>query len=117
MRYHRQKNARIFFFFSNSKLIFRSIHLSIFMSLILQLSILMRRLAVFIVYIRCLFYFYKAHIILYVWNEISFKKNKILDIILSPGNHLLDRVCSYKYLGFILDDHVLVNVNKWKTDC
>ena len=38
------------------------------------------------------------------------KKSKTEDTILSLNNHILNRVCSYKYLGFILDDHL--NFNK-----
>ena len=38
------------------------------------------------------------------------KKSKNVDMILSLNNVLLERVCSYKYLGFILDDHL--NFNK-----
>ena len=38
------------------------------------------------------------------------KRSKNVDIILSLNNVPLERVCSYKYLGFILDDHL--NFNK-----
>ena len=38
------------------------------------------------------------------------KKSKNVDMILSLNNVILERVCSYKYLGFILDDHL--NFNK-----
>ena len=38
------------------------------------------------------------------------KKSKTKDISLSLNEYILDRVCSYKYLGFILDDHL--NFNK-----
>ena len=38
------------------------------------------------------------------------RKSKLKDISLSLNNYILDRVCSYKYLGFILDDHL--NFNK-----
>ena len=38
------------------------------------------------------------------------KKSKARDTILSLNNHILDRVGSYKYLGFILDEHL--NFNK-----
>ena len=38
------------------------------------------------------------------------KRSKNVDIILSLNNIPLERVCSYKYLGFILDDHL--NFNK-----
>ena len=38
------------------------------------------------------------------------KKSKNVDILLSLNNVILDRVCSYKYLGFILDDQL--NLNK-----
>ena len=40
----------------------------------------------------------------------SVKKSKTKDISLSLNTDILDRVCSYKYLGFILDDHL--NFNK-----
>ena len=40
----------------------------------------------------------------------SIKKSKTKDVILSLNTDILDRVCSYKYLGFILDDHL--NFNK-----
>ena len=38
------------------------------------------------------------------------KRSKSIDTELSLNNCVLDRVCSYKYLGFILDDHL--NFNK-----
>ena len=38
------------------------------------------------------------------------KKSKTIDMILSLNNTVLERVCSYKYLGFILDDQL--NFNK-----
>ena len=38
------------------------------------------------------------------------KKSKSIDMILSLNGILLERVCSYKYLGFILDDQL--NFNK-----
>ena len=38
------------------------------------------------------------------------KKSKSLDTIISLNNTVLERVCSYKYLGFILDDQL--NFNK-----
>ena len=38
------------------------------------------------------------------------KRSKSIDTVLSLNNYILDRVCSYKYLGFILDDHL--NFNK-----
>ena len=38
------------------------------------------------------------------------KRSKSVDTVLSLNNNVLDRVCSYKYLGFILDDHL--NFNK-----
>ena len=38
------------------------------------------------------------------------KKSKNVDMILSLNSVILERVCSYKYLGFILDDHL--NFNK-----
>ena len=37
-------------------------------------------------------------------------KKKTVDMILSLNNIILERVCSYKYLGFILDDQL--NFNK-----
>ena len=40
----------------------------------------------------------------------AIKKSKTKDISLSLNTDILDRVCSYKYLGFILDDHL--NFNK-----
>ena len=42
------------------------------------------------------------------------KRSKSMDIELSLNNNILDRVCSYKYLGFILDDHL--NFNKHITE-
>ena len=38
------------------------------------------------------------------------KKSKNVDMILSLNNVILERVCSYKYLGFVLDDQL--NFNK-----
>ena len=38
------------------------------------------------------------------------KKSKTQDMIVSLNNTVLEKVCSYKYLGFILDDHL--NFNK-----
>ena len=40
----------------------------------------------------------------------NIKKSNNIDTILSLNNTRLDRVCSYKYLGFILDDRL--NFNK-----
>ena len=37
------------------------------------------------------------------------KKSKTTNTVLSLNNNILDRVCSYKYLGFILDDHLTFN--------
>ena len=37
------------------------------------------------------------------------KKSKTINTVLSLNNKILDRVCSYKYLGFILDDHLTFN--------
>ena len=37
------------------------------------------------------------------------KKNKMLDIQLSLNASTLERVCSYKYLGLILDEHLTYN--------
>ena len=37
------------------------------------------------------------------------KKSKTINTVLSLNNNILDRVCSYKYLGFILDDHLTFN--------
>ena len=37
------------------------------------------------------------------------KKSKTINTVLSLNNSILDRVCSYKYLGFILDDHLTFN--------
>ena len=42
------------------------------------------------------------------------KKSKTEDTILSLNGNILNRVCSYKYLGFILDDHL--NFNKHIND-
>ena len=42
------------------------------------------------------------------------KKSKSEDTLLSLNNTILSRVCSYKYLGFILDDHL--NFNKHITE-
>ena len=39
----------------------------------------------------------------------AIKKSKTKDISLSLNADILDRVCSYKYLGFILDDHLTFN--------
>ena len=38
------------------------------------------------------------------------KKSKNVDMLLSLNNTVLEKVCSYKYLGFILDDQL--NFNK-----
>ena len=38
------------------------------------------------------------------------KKSKSQDMIISLNNTVLEKVCSYKYLGFILDDQL--NFNK-----
>ena len=38
------------------------------------------------------------------------RKGKMLDIELSLNNQILEKVCSYKYLGLILDEHL--NYNK-----
>ena len=40
----------------------------------------------------------------------TIKKSKNIDTMISLNNNVLDRVCSYKYLGFILDDQL--NFNK-----
>ena len=40
----------------------------------------------------------------------AIKKSKTANSILSLNNHILSRVCSYKYLGFTLDEHL--NFNK-----
>ena len=37
------------------------------------------------------------------------KKSKTINTVLSLNSNILDRVCSYKYLGFILDDHLTFN--------
>ena len=37
------------------------------------------------------------------------KKSKTIDMILSLNESILERVCSYKYLGFILDDQLSFN--------
>ena len=42
------------------------------------------------------------------------KRSKSTDTILSLNNDILDRVCSYKFLGFILDEHL--NFNKHITE-
>ena len=42
------------------------------------------------------------------------KKSKNVDMILSLNNTVLEKVCSYKYLGFILDDQL--NFNKHITE-
>ena len=39
----------------------------------------------------------------------SIKKSKMLDIQLSLNANILERVCSYKYLGLILDEHLTYN--------
>ena len=39
----------------------------------------------------------------------NIKKSKSVDTIISLNNCTLDRVCSYKYLGFRLDDHLTFN--------
>ena len=39
----------------------------------------------------------------------NIKKSKTTDTVLSLNNNILDRVCSYEYLGFILDDHLTFN--------
>ena len=39
----------------------------------------------------------------------NIKKSKTTNTVLSLNNNILDRVCSYKYLGFILDDHLTFN--------
>ena len=38
------------------------------------------------------------------------KHSKSIDTVLSLNNNILDRVSSYKYLGFFLDEHL--NFNK-----
>ena len=49
-----------------------------------------------------------------LWNEVDRKKeNKTQDMIISLNNTVLEKVCSYKYLGFILDDQL--NFNKHVT--
>ena len=40
----------------------------------------------------------------------NIKRSKMLDIQLSLNANILERVCSYKYLGLILDEHL--NYNK-----
>ena len=42
------------------------------------------------------------------------KKSKAQKIVLSLNNQILDKVCSYKYLGFALDEHL--NFNKHISD-
>ena len=42
------------------------------------------------------------------------KQSKSIDTLLSLNNNILDRVSSYKYLGFILDEHL--NFNKHITE-
>ena len=37
------------------------------------------------------------------------KKSKTSNTVLSLNNNILNRVCSYKYLGCILDDHLTFN--------
>ena len=44
----------------------------------------------------------------------NIKKSKSIHAVLSLNNNILDRVCSYKYLGFILDHHL--NFNKHITE-
>ena len=44
----------------------------------------------------------------------NIKKSKMLDIQLSLNANILERVCSYKYLGLILDEHL--NYNKHITE-
>ena len=39
----------------------------------------------------------------------NIKKSKTIDTVLSLNNNILDRICSYKYLGFILDVHLTFN--------
>ena len=39
----------------------------------------------------------------------SIKKSNLQDIYLSLSNQILERVCSYKYLGLILDEHLTYN--------
>ena len=39
----------------------------------------------------------------------SIKRSKMLDIQISLNAHILERVCSYKYLGLILDEHLTYN--------
>ena len=39
----------------------------------------------------------------------SVKRSKMLDIQLSLNANILERVCSYKYLGLILDEHLTYN--------
>ena len=39
----------------------------------------------------------------------NIKKSKTIHTVLSLNNNILDRVCSYKYLEFILDDHLTFN--------
>ena len=39
----------------------------------------------------------------------SIKKSNLQDIHLSLSNQILERVCSYKYLGLILDEHLTYN--------
>ena len=43
------------------------------------------------------------------------KKSKNVDMILSLNNTVLEKVCSYKYLGFILDDQLNFNKHITKT--
>ena len=42
------------------------------------------------------------------------EKSKTQNLVLSLNNQILDKVCSYKYLGFALDEHL--NFNKHITD-
>ena len=42
------------------------------------------------------------------------KKSKSQNLVLSLNNQILEQVCSYKYLGFALDDHL--NFNRHITD-
>ena len=39
----------------------------------------------------------------------NIKKSKTINTVLSLNNNILDRVCLYKYLGFILDNHFTFN--------
>ena len=44
----------------------------------------------------------------------NIKKSKMLDIQISLNANILERVCSYKYVGLILDEHL--NYNKHMTE-